>query len=179
MRWLQGPNSFFARLALLGLLAACKQPIQDFRLYKGPLVRGENITTIYSDSGLTKIEMRAPLQEEWANGDRTFPKGIEIWFYDKNGQRESRLTANTGKFEKMTEIYTGMGNVQVENTKEKKRLKSEELKWNRFEKRVYTNKFVRIETPEEILLGDGLTAAQDFSTYKILKLRGTIPVSKI
>jgi LPS export ABC transporter protein LptC len=179
MRELIGFKSLFAAIALLALLAACKQPVQDFAVYKGPLVRGENITTIYSDSGLTKIEMHAPLQEEWANGDRTFPKGIEIWFFDKMGVRESRLTANKGKFEKMTEIYTGMGNVQVENTKERKLLKSEELKWNRFEKRVYTNKFVRIETPEEILLGDGLTAAQDFSTYKILKLRGTIPVSKI
>ena len=67
----------------------------------------------------------------------------------------------------------------VDNTIKHEKLKSEELKWSRFEKRVYTNKFVRIETPQEILLGEGLTASQDFSTYKILKPRGTLPASKL
>ena len=142
-------------------------------------MQAETVNTVYSDSGRTRVILTAPLQQEWATGNRTFPKGIQIQFYDAGGKPESKLTAQKGYYDKMTEIYTARGNVQVENTQEKRKLKSEELKWNRFQKQVYTDKFVRIETPTETLFGDGLTASQDFSTYKILKLRGTIPVNKL
>ena len=165
--------------ALFALSACKKEKVQNFQVYKGPLLLAENIKTVYSDSARTRIVMEAPVQNEFANGNRTFPKGIVIHFYNPQGKPESRLTANKGYYSKMTEIYTGQGNVVVQNLKEAKTLRTEELKWSRFEKRVYTDKFVRIETPEETYLGDGLTAAQDFSTYKILKLRATIPVSKL
>lgn len=143
------------------------------------MVMATNIHTIYSDSALPKVDVSAPLQYEFASGNRSFPKGITIWFYNLQGQKESRLTANKGYYDKATEIYTGQGNVVVENTVKKEKLNSEELKWNRYERRVYTDKFVRIETPQEILLGEGLTANQDFSTYKILKPRGVLPASKL
>jgi LPS export ABC transporter protein LptC len=164
---------------LLALLAAgCKEEVvKEFVVYKGPLATALKVTTIYSDSGRKKVEMSAPVQNEYASGNRTFPAGITIRFFNKKGEAESKLTANKGYYNKMSEIYTGIGNVIVENVAEKKRMKSEELKWSRFEKRVYTDKFVRIETPKETLLGEGLTAAEDFSTYKILKPRGTLPAT--
>ena len=149
------------------------------QVYKGPVVTARNMFTVYTDSARTKVELRAPVQNEYANGNRTFPVGISIWFYNEQQQKESHLTADRAYFDKATEIYTGIGNVVVDNTIKHEKLKSEELKWSRFEKRVYTNKFVRIETPQEILLGEGLTASQDFSTYKILKPRGTLPASKL
>ncbi len=164
---------------LLLCFAACKEEKAVFAPYKGPMVRAENVRTVYSDSGQTRVVMTAPLQLEWAGGNRTFPQGIVIWFYNAKGDPESKLTARKGYYDKMTEIYTGRGDVNVENVAEQKRLKSEELKWSRYEKRVYTDKFVRIITPEETLYGDGLTAAQDFTTYKILKIRGVIPANKL
>ena len=165
---------------ILGFATGCKEKITEMhKEYKGPLVVAHNIRTIFTDSAQPKIDMTAPVQNEYANGNRTFPAGITIWFFSEKGVKESRLTADRAYFDKATEIYTGRGNVVVENTTKKERLKSEELKWNRFEKRVYTDKFVRIETPTETLLGEGLTAAQDFSTYKILKPKGTLPANKM
>lgn len=170
----------WAVVSVLGLLAACSQEkIQIPKDYKGPLMSATNIHTIFTDSAQPKIDMTAPVQNEYANGNRVFPKGITIWFYNEQGQPESKLTADRGYYDKATEIYTGRGHVVVENTIKHEKLNSEELKWSRFEKRVYTDKFVRIETPQEILLGEGLTAAQDFSTYRILKPRGTLPASRL
>lgn len=169
-----------APIVVLILAISCSEKAPQVpALYKGPLVTAINIHTQYSDSAESKVDVTAPVQNEYQNGNRTFPAGITVWFYNEKGQRESRLTANKAYFNKATEIYTGVGNVVVENTIKHERLKSEELKWSRFERRVYTDKFVRIETPQEILLGEGLTAAQDFSTYKILKPRGTLPASKL
>lgn len=167
-------------LWVVGLLVACSQEkTQIPKDYNGPLMSATDIHTIFTDSAQPKIDMTAPMQNEYANGNRVFPKGITIWFYNEQGQLESKLTANHGYYDKATEIYTGKGNVVVENIIKHEKLNSEELKWSRFEKRVYTDKFVRIETPQEILLGEGLTAAQDFSTYRILKPRGTLPASRL
>jgi LPS export ABC transporter protein LptC len=162
------------------LLMGCGEKVTQMQKeYKGPLVTAYYIHTLYTDSAQSKIDLTAPVQNEYANGNRTFPAGITVWFFNELGQKESRLTANKAYFDKATEIYTGVGNVVVENLTKHERLKSEELKWNRLEKRVYTDKFVRIENPTETLLGEGLTAAQDFSTYKILKPKGVIPANKL
>jgi LPS export ABC transporter protein LptC len=167
-------------LVLVGCLAGCEtKTLEIHKDYRGPMVMARNIHTVYTDSARPKIDVTAPIQNEYATGNRTFPKGITIWFYNEKGQKESKLTADRAYFDKPTEIYTGRGNVVVENMAKHERLKSEELKWSRFEKRVYTDKFVRIETPQETLLGQGLTAAQDFSTYKILKPKGVLPANRL
>ena len=67
-----------------------------------------------------------------------------------------------------------MGNVKLESIQKHQKLTTEELFWNRKDKQVYTDKFVIIETGEDVLHGQGLTAAQDFSTYRILKPTGEL-----
>ena len=62
------------------------------------------------------------------------------------------------------------------NIKNNERLNTEELFWNPTDEEIYTEKFVRIETEDQILLGQGLTADQDFSTYKIEKLTGELTI---
>jgi len=45
------------------------------------------------------------------------------------------------------------------------------------EQKIYTDKFVRITTATEILTGEGMEANQDFSSWVILKPRGTIALN--
>ena len=51
-------------------------------------------------------------------------------------------------------------------------LNTEELHWNTSKGDVFTDKFVRIETEDQILTGVGLTAKQDFSRYVIKNPQG-------
>ena len=64
----------------------------------------------------------------------------------------------------------------VKNLQKKETLNTEELHWDRTKQEVFTDKFVRIETPTEILTGQGLRANQDFSRYRILKPTGIFTV---
>ena len=164
-------------LVLPALLVACGKPPEDLskiRIYTGPVVVANNIVTLYTDSGEPVVEMHAPVQSEFSDGDREFPKGIKVDFYNEKQQLSSRLTARYARYDRATEIYIATGDVQIENFIEHKKVNSEELRWNRFKKEVFTDKFVRIQTPDEVLTGTGLTAAQDFSTYRILKPATTI-----
>ena len=53
---------------------------------------------------------------------------------------------------------------------------TEELNWLQAEKKVHTDKNVTIQTPDELLKGEGLDAKQDFSWYRILKPTGAFPI---
>ncbi len=152
---------------------------QDFKPYDGPIAQFEKVKMFYSDSAVVKVEMHAPLQNEFENGDRIFPKGIDLTFFDTDGLVNSTLTAHYARLDKLTGIYTVRGNVIIIGVKEYKKMNTEELYWNPATKRVYTDKFVRIETKEEILTGNGLDASQDFTSYKILYPTGVFSINQL
>lgn len=161
--------------AALVAFSACEEPRKPeakLKIYGGPIMTAKNIATVYSDSGKTKLIISGPLQLQYNDGDREFPKGIRVDFFDSDGDSNAVLTANYARFDKATDIHLALGNVIIFNKKERRKLNTEELRWNRSTRKVYTDKFVRIETPTEILTGHGLTANQDFSWYRITKPTG-------
>ena len=59
------------------------------------------------------------------------------------------------------------------------KLETSELRWDEREKKIYTNKFVRITRPDEIIYGHGFEANQDFSYSKIQAIEGRIKVGDL
>lgn len=176
-----GLQAFCLLLLLLAAVSGCKTPTRDPDKevkYTGPLRESINVQTLYSDSAKVKVKVTAPLQQEYENGDAIFPKGIFITFFEEEGKPASTLQANYGRFDKQKDMYVARGNVIVQNIAKQEKLNTEELHWDRQKETVYTDKFVRIETAEEILTGHGLRSNQDFSRYKILKPSGIFSVKQ-
>jgi LPS export ABC transporter protein LptC len=146
--------------------------LEPIKPYNGPMIEIDKVETLYTDSSTLRIKLTAPKEYEFQNGDREFPKGEKVEFYDENGKPSSVLTSNYGKFDKEKNVYVVRDNVVIKNLVENKKLSTSELNWNPVTEKVYTDKFVVIETPEEILKGDGLTANQEMSNYKILNPTG-------
>lgn len=144
------------------------------RYYSGPIAMVDSIKTIYTDSGKVVVKMKAPMQHEFSNGDREFAKGMFVEFFNNKGQVQSTLEADYVHYSKQQDLYTGTGNVKIINLLEDKSLTTELLHWSRTEKRIFTNKFVTIKNKGEILTGTGLSASQDFKTYRILKPSGVL-----
>jgi LPS export ABC transporter protein LptC len=140
---------------------------------------GTNVTIHYNDSGLLKAKLFAPQligYKKDGNDIIRMPKGIKAEFYDENGARESYLTADKGisyQTQKITEVTQ---NVVVMNNKGEK-LNTEKLIWDQRKQLIYTDKFVRITTANEVLTGEGMESKQDFSDWKIWKPRGRFPLS--
>ena len=146
---------------------------------EGPTLIIDSGTTYYSEQAQLRMKMQAPLQWEYQNGDRKFPKGVFIQFYEKDGKvAKSYLKANWGMYEKAKNVYTVRGNVIAENAQEKKKLKTEELLWNPLTHNVSTDKFVQMQTGNEVLLGDGLDADQDFKKFKVRHPHGIFSVNQ-
>ncbi len=172
--------SFLVFIFILIFLASCQKTNRNTKNtpFNGASIKAFNIKMLYSDSARLKIEMEAPMQVEYANGNQEFPKGIKIIFFNEKGELYNQITANQAFFYKNENRYKGIGNVRVKNLIKNEEMRTEELEWLPTTQKIFTDKFLTITTPSEILKGTGMTAKQDFSEYKITKPTGRFNVKK-
>ncbi|GIV38281.1 MAG: hypothetical protein KatS3mg033_0081 [Thermonema sp.] len=172
---------FFLACCLL-VSTACdeerKKGIKEMQVYSGPLVESENIVSLYSDSAKVKIKLEGKKQAQYENGNIEYPEGVKVTFFDDFMKPKAVLSARQGFYYKEKQLYRVVGEVLVEDLKEKKTLQTEELFWAPKDKKIYTDKFVIITTPTEIIKGEGLVANEDFSYYEIQKPTGIITLEE-
>ncbi len=144
--------------------------------YTGPLSEGQNVDVQYTENDRIKVKMKAKTTQEFKNGDREFPDGLYLEFYNDKGILTSTLKANNAFYFKEQNLWRGRGKVEVVNLEKKQQLNTEELFWKQSDKKIYTEKFVTIKLENEVVYGTGLDAAQDLSTYVIKKVEGEFEV---
>ena len=144
--------------------------------YTGPMREVENVEMLYTEKQTLKVKLKAKKIFEFQNGDREFPEGLYLEFYDETGKLTSTLQANTAFFFKTELKWRGRGKVEVKNLDKNEQLNTEELFWKQDTKRIFTDKFVTIKQQTEVIYGTGLEAAQDLSDYTILKPEGEFEV---
>lgn len=178
-----GGASRAAGVLLVGLAAACQPKEQEAPrvVYNGPLMETENVVTLLSDSARLKIRLTAPVEQVFENSDRLYPKSATVTFYDKTGKLIiNTLVAKWVKFDNAKQLYIMRGAVKVANVPQQQTLNTEELFYNQSQRRIYTDSamFVRVQTPTEVLTGNGLTANQDFSRYGIHQPKGVFSLAE-
>lgn len=161
------------------LLCSCEDSgTKELLIYEGPAREAENVEHFYTENGKIKVKMLADQLFEKQNGDHEFPKGLYLEFYDETGKLESTIRANQAYYNKEEELWRGVGNVEVINIKKSEQLNTEELFWKPKDKRIFTEKFVTIRLQKDVIYGEGLEAAQDLSSYRILKPSGNLQVKE-
>jgi LPS export ABC transporter protein LptC len=166
-------NSFFFVSITLMFLTSCDQKETTAPAnYSGPLREGENVTMLYAEKDILKMRMKGKRVLEFENGDREFPEGLFLEFFDENGKLTSTLTANHAYFFKREYQWRGRGHVEVKNLETQEQLNTEELYWKPDTKRIFTDQFVTIREVSDVIYGKGLDAAQDLSDYTIRRPAG-------
>ncbi|MEO1051494.1 MAG: LPS export ABC transporter periplasmic protein LptC [Bacteroidota bacterium] len=162
------------------LWASCteEKTIESFEVYDGPLVEADNLVMYYSDSAIVTTKAVAARSLEFADGDREFPEGIHLEFYDLEGNTTSTIEANTAKFLKEENKWHAIGNVIVNNIENQERLNTEELFWYPQEQRISTEKKVSITLANKVIFGKGLEADQNFETYEIKNPTGEFDIEQ-
>jgi LPS export ABC transporter protein LptC len=167
----------YAWIMTIVTTAACnttelKEPLE----YTGPLRKAENVELYYTEKDQVKVKMVAAELFEFDNGDREFPKGIYMEFFDDAGKMESTLRANHAFYFKKENQWRGQGKVEVKNLEKNEQLNTEELFWKPAQERIFTDKFVTIRQQGDVIYGEGLEATQDMSDYTIKKPAGEFEV---
>lgn len=140
-----------------------------------PIETGRDVEILYTDSGLPKARVKAPLLERYTGSKEVteMKKGINVTFLTRAQEVESFLTANYAvRFDRMKKMMA-RNNVVVRNV-DGDTLRTEELTWDEVSQRVSSNKFVTITTKDEIIMGDGFESDVSFKNPKIFKIRGIV-----
>ena len=168
----------FFILALAIISCDGRTELLDQEKYEGPLSMLEDLNTFMSDSGRIMLQIQAPKEEAYENGDREWKEGLFLRYFDELGDVSSTFKSNYAFYDKKEHLYKGVGDVVVENVTNGDVLNTEELFWDPRKQEFYTERFVTIHTEDEIHTGEGLTANEDFSMYKILKPAGTFTLEE-
>ena len=142
--------------------------------------RADSVTIIYSKEGITKAQMFAKTFNHVQDANPPYiemKNGLRVLFYDDSMNVQNTLHAKYGKYFEQNGNVLVRDSVVVYNIK-KEQLNTEELVWNEKLQKFYTEKFVKITTPTQIIYGDGLESNQNFSDYTILKVKGIIGVKE-
>lgn len=175
--------SFMYRLTALiitGLaFIACNQSdLKEPLVYDGPQRIAEDVELYYTEGNQVKVKMIAPIVHEYETGDRDFPEGLYLEFFDESGKLESTLRANEAYYFKKEHQWRGRGKVEVKNIAKNEQLNTEELFWKPAEEKIFTDKFVTIRQQADVIYGQGLEAKQDMSDYIIKKPEGEFAVEE-
>jgi LPS export ABC transporter protein LptC len=146
-----------------------------------PMLETTELEVVYSENGIVTAQVRAAKRLQYENGDTIFPEGIYGIFYDKDKNIVGTLSANRAYQYVDKDLYELKGDVEIKNYQDQthRQLNTEEISWNLAKEEVYTDKFVRIESTEELLTGYGLFAKQDLSYYTIAEPQGFTHIESI
>jgi LPS export ABC transporter protein LptC len=144
-----------------------------------PTLESSHIELLCSEQGIVKYRLFTDKALHYENGDRTYPEGTYIEFYESNQAVSLTGRANSVYFSAKENVYKFIGDVELKSLRDKRQLNTEELYWSTETETLYTDKFIRIEAEDELLTGEGLTATQDLSHYAVGKPQGLVNVKSI
>jgi len=170
-------------LFAFGIIFSCENDVKEIESLinqkEAPISKGKNVTFIYSEKSNVKVKITAPLMEEYGEENKymEMSQGIKVLFYDSLLNIASTLTSNYAVHKVSENIMEAKDNVVVINDKGEV-LNTEHLIWLEDSAKIYSNEFVKITTKDEIIMGEGMEADQDFTKWKIHKIKGTINVKE-
>jgi LPS export ABC transporter protein LptC len=140
---------------------------------------GKDVTILYSRNGNVTARLfgHTFIRAEASRPAFTEMKdGIKVEFFDSL-KLKNTLTARYARwYEKENDILI-RDSVHLVNDKNE-HLYTSEMVWNQKMQKFFTEKPVRIVTPTRTLYGSGMTASQDFSSFDIKNLSGTLQLEK-
>jgi LPS export ABC transporter protein LptC len=164
-------------IAGIFILSGCRNEAEIDALLKKEISldieKGKGIRMVYSDSAQVKLIVEAPemiRSSEFGQQKDFFPAGIFVEFIGPDRKPFSWLEANEAVREENSGKIVAKGRVVFENNRDQK-LETPELIWDEQQKKVYTDKIVRITEPSrgDTTYGFGFSANQEFTIFEIRK----------
>jgi LPS export ABC transporter protein LptC len=168
-----------AIMAMILFITGCDNKIETIPktdLLVLPSYTGRDFETILTDSGMIEVIMRAPLLEKYDNRDLPFTEfrlGIKVIFYDGKKEPVASVVSKYAKYTQSDDLWELKDSVIVINENNEK-LETELLYWNQTSDRIYTDRFVKITSGSDVLLGYGLESDSHLQNRVVKKIHADI-----
>ncbi len=136
--------------------------------------------TFISDSGKIKYHVTTPLLLNYDKAEepyKEYPKGGQIITYDTLDVIKSQIKCKYAIFHDNKKLWDLRNNVEAVN-EEGVIFNTEQLFWDQKNEHIYTEKFIKITTKEEIITGYGLTATENLKKYRLKRMSGTFGIEE-
>ena len=139
-----------------------------------------DVETFISDSGVIRYRIVA---DEWLVYDKkrpshwAFEKGMYLEQFDSIHQVEASIKADTAYYYDKQKLWKLIGNVDIHNRKGE-RFNTELLYWNQTTEKIYSDRFIRIEQPDRVVMGHGFDSNQQMTDWIIHNMEGIFYVDE-
>lgn len=138
-----------------------------------------------TEGGHPRAVLTAPRMEQYRTADSAYSvwrsmedtARVRVYLYDEQGDSSATVTADSLVFQDQKGILDAYRDVVVV-TKDDKRLESEHLTWEQSNRTIRTRRFVRIQTPTEVVQGNGLVADENLETYQLGRFSAEVEVDE-
>jgi len=171
-------HSILALTLISIIVLSCEKKIpviQKSDLLTLPTLTAKNFNTILKDSGKVQFILSAPIVEQYDKATppiAEFRSGIRVDSYSGQDKPTGRVTS---KYAKCTSnnLWELRDSVVVINENNEK-LETELLFWNQEKDRIYTDRFVKITSEDEVSQGNGFESDSHLSKRRIFKVTAII-----
>ncbi|PCJ65669.1 MAG: LPS export ABC transporter periplasmic protein LptC [Bacteroidetes bacterium] len=136
-----------------------------------------DVVITYTDSGLLRAKISAPLMKRFPDKDNPrleMPNGVKADFFDSDGEIQSSLTAKYAMHYEKDDRIEIRDSVRVIN-KNDEEIKTDELIWDKKNRRVTSDKPVRVRIRnEKIIKAEGFESDESFMNYTFKKVTGVV-----
>ena len=139
-----------------------------------PIMQTIGVESYISDSGVIRYKIIA---EEWNVYDQldpsfwSFEKGIYLEQFNADFIAEATIQADTAYYYDKKKLWELRSNVHIENHKQEK-FDTELLFWDEYKQEVYSEKKIRIEQADKVIIGHGFESNQQLTDYVIHNTEG-------
>ena len=136
-----------------------------------PVIHSEDVSTLISDSGITKLRIVADVWDMYSQAKEPywlFPEGIYVEQFDTLFNTVGSVKADTAYFFEKKNLWRLVGNVKVLNLKGET-FETTELFWDRNKAVVYTDQSVRVRQEGDEVTGIGFRSNQEMTNFTFYK----------
>lgn len=145
-----------------------------------PALAGDEVTTLISDSGITRYRITA---KKWLVFDKAdtpyweFPEGVYLEKFNLNLEADATVEADYAYYNEPAQRWMLRGNVQAVNL-EGEMFETPLLFWDQQTESVYSDSSIVITRETSIIKGVGFRSNQEMTKYTILRPTGVFPISE-
>ena len=143
-----------------------------------PTMQSLGVTTLISDSGITRYKI---VTEEWNIFDKkttphwAFEKGIYLEKFDTLLRIDASILADTAYYYEKKKLWELRSNVKILSLQGDK-FETQQLFWDEKNKKIYSDKYIRIEQADKAITGYGFEANQELTEYEIKNSTGVFTI---
>lgn len=138
------------------------------------------VTTLISDSGITRYRITAPVwyvYDEATEPHWNFPEGMNMEKFDDLFRQQATVRCDSATYLTRKQLWRLDGYVHIENVAGEQFL-TQQLFWDQRSHKIYSDSFIHILRADRVIEGYGFESDEQMAHYKVRQVQGIFPVSQ-